>query len=364
MRYFQSSATLLGVLSLGAAGVPGAARGDVTIEQQTQFDFAIVRMHGTDTEYTTSDKQRKDSDFHCEGMLSLLCGNAQSGEIVRLDRDLTWSLEPKKREYRETPFMTAAQRQAIQQEAQAALEKFKQCPAVQQNPRSAPDTSKCQMSPVKMDVKQTGTHQMFAGHDAQLTQIALTQSCTNRDTGEVCDFVYSLDSWLSQDQIPGIEDRQSFEQAYLRKLGLDDQNAALQKQVRQFLAPYSDMLKQLSGKAADLKGYPLKTAIRVSFGGEHCAAAAGKAGAQNTAGGGNVVADAGQAAGGAAASSAAGAAGSGAGTAAANAAGNSAAGSVLGSAASAFSSKLVSGLFAKKKSDTASPAAAQTSAAG
>ena len=46
--------------------------------------------------------------------------------------------------------------------------------------------------------------------------------------------------------------------------------------------------------------------------------------------------------------------------AAGNAAGNSAAGSIMGSAASAFGSKLVSGLFAKKKTE---PAAANTGAA-
>jgi len=65
------------------------------------------------------------------------------------------------------------------------------------------------------------------------------------------------------------------------------------------------------------------------------------------------VTDASHAAGDAAASSAAGAAGSAAATAAGNAAGNGVAGSVLGSAAGAFGSKLVSGLFARKKADAA-----------
>jgi len=125
----------------------------------------------------------------------------------------------------------------------------------------------------------------------------------------------------------------------------------MQKQMRQFLAPYADTLKQLSSKAGDFKGYPLKSAMRISFGGEHCAAA--KSSPQASGSGGNVVGDASQAAAGAAAGSAAGAAGSAAGTAAANATGNSVAGSVLGSAAGAFGSKLVSGLFAKKKTEPA-----------
>lgn len=333
-----------------------AARADVTVEQQTTFDFSIIKAHGTQTEYTTLDKQRRDSDLHCEGFMSLMCGNAQSGDIIRLDRDVQWMLEPKKKEYRETAFPTAAQRQAAQQEMQATLEKMKQCPATPQRSAPAPDTSKCEMSPARIEVKQPGTHATLAGHDTQLTQLALTQSCTNKSTGDVCDFVFALDSWLTQDQIAGLDDRRAFEMAYLKKLGLDASNPVTQQQMRQFLAPYADSLKELTSKAADFKGYPLKTVVRVAFGGEHCAAA--KQGTQTSASGGNVVGDAGQAAGNAASGSAAGAAGTAAGTAATNTAGSGAGGSVLGSAASAFSSKLVSGLFAKKPPDAAASASA------
>jgi hypothetical protein len=360
MQYQHTPAALL--LSALAAASAGAACADVTIEQQTSFDVAIIKAHGTATEYTTADKQRRDTALNCEGFMSMLCGNAQTGEIIRLDRDVTWTLEPKKQEYRERPFLTAAQRQAAEQQARATMEKMKQCPALH-NTTAGPDTSKCQMSAPKLDVKQTGSHATFAGHDAQLTQLALTQSCSNPQTGDVCDFVFTLDSWLTQDQIAGLEDRKAFQEAYRRKLGLDDPNSPMQKQMTQFLAPYAASLKELSSKVGDLKGYPLKTAMRIAFGGEHCAAA--KQQGQSAGGGSdNAVADAGQAAGNAATGSAAGAAGSAAGNAATNAAGSSAGGSVLGSAASAFSSKLVSGLFAKKKSDSANGSSGSGGAAG
>jgi hypothetical protein len=360
MRYKHTPAALL--LSGLAAASAGAARADVTIEQQTSFDVAIIKAHGTATEYTTADKQRRDSDMHCEGFMSMLCGNTQSGEIIRLDRDVTWLLEPKKQEYRESPFLTAAQRQAAEQQAQAVMEKMKQCPAMQ-NKAAGPDTSKCQMSTPKFDVKQTGTHATLAGHDAQLTQLALTQSCSDPQSGDVCEFLFSIDSWLTQDQIAGLEDRKAFQEAYRKKLGLDDPNSPMQKQMAQFLAPYAGSLKELSSKMGDLKGYPLKTAMRIAFGGEHCSAAKGQA--QSAGGsGGNVVTDAGQAAGDAAAGSAAGAAGSAAGSAAANAAGNTAGGSVLGSAASAFGSKLVGGLFAKKKTDSSAGGAGNAAPGG
>ena len=359
MQYTPRSIQMLAALAV-AAGAPTLTCADVTIQQQSTFDLSVIKAHGSSTEYTTADKQRRDSDFHCEGFMSMLCGNAQSADIIRLDRDVEWSLEPKKKEYRETAFMTAAQRQAAQQRAQEMMEKLKQCPAVQQG-SPAPDTSKCEMSPPRVDVKQPGTHAMFAGHDSQLTQLALSRSCTNRETGDVCEFAFLLDSWLTQDPIAGLDDHTAFQKAYLSKLGLDSSNPLLQKQVRQFLAPYADSLKELSSKAADFKGYPLKTTIRIAFGGERCGAAK-KSGAGAGAGGGSVVADAGQAAGDAAASSAAGAAGAAAGAAASNAAGNTVGGSVLGSAASTFGSKLVGGLFKKKPDAAAATPAAPASA--
>jgi len=333
--------------------VPRSGHADVTIQQQTQYDFAIIKAHGTHTELTASDKRRTDSDMHCEGFMSMFCGNTQSGEIVRLDRSVEWTLEPKKMEYRERPLPTAAQMAAARQEAQAMMEKVKQCPAMAQHSAPAPDTSQCEMSPPRVEVKQPGTHATLAGHDAQLTQLALTNSCTNKTTGEVCDFVIALDSWLTQDQIAGLADQKAFAQAYMAKLGVDVHDPAMQDQMRQFLAPYADVLKQLSAKSSELKGYPLKTVVRIAFGGEHCSSAKKQS---SGAGGGNAVTDASQAAGDAAAASAAGAAGSAAGAAAGNMAKNSAGGSIFSSAASTFGSKLTSGLF-KKKADAAAPAA-------
>ena len=349
-------APLLG-LAVVAAIAPRTGQSDVTIQQQTQFDLAIIKAHGTTSEFTTSDKRRSDSEVHCEGFMSMFCGNTQTGQIIRLDRGVEWALEPKKMEYRETPLPTAAQLAAARQEAQAMMEKVKQCPAVAQHSAPAPDTSQCEMSPPRFDVKQPGAHAVLAGHDTQLTQIALTQSCTNKTTGEVCDFLFALDSWLTQDQIAGLADQKGFLEAYHARLGLDASDPAVQKQMRQFLAPYADAMKQVSAKSGELKGYPLRTVLRIAFGGEHCAAVKNQTAGGGS--GGSPVGDGSQAAGNAAAASTATAAGSAAGTAAGNAARNPLTGSVLSSAASAFGSKLAGGLF-KKKAETPAPAAGNT----
>jgi hypothetical protein len=344
-----SSFAVLSACACALLGQPAWA--DVTVQEQSTFDLSLIKVHGTSTELTSGDKQRRDSEMHCEGMMSLLCRNIGGGEITRLDKDVIWTLNPKNKEYTEIRFPTEAERQAAEEKMRAALEKLKQCPARQDS--TAPDTSKCQMSPPKIDVHQTDQHMTIAGHDARLSQISLTESCHTPDNSDTCDFVIAMDSWLTQDEIPGIADRKAFVSAHLKKLGLTDANGSTQKMLQQFLAPYHDALKDVSAKAGDLKGYPLKTSIRILFGGAQCAAAK-KAGTPGA--GGGTVADAGTAASQAAAGSTAGEAGAAAGQAAANAGGNGAAGRIFGSAAGAFTSKLASGLFGKK------PAAAPVAA--
>jgi len=315
----------LGALCAAGCMGFGSASADVTIQQQSIFDLSIVRAHSDSTEYTAPDRQRHDSVLHCEGFMSLLCGNAEDDEIIRLDRSVQWKLAPKKKEYREIPFLTPAQRREQMQQLQAELDKMKQCPAAQQQPHTAPapDQSKCQMSPPKFDVAVTDTHATLLGHDARLTQATLTQSCTNPDTGDSCDFVLGMDSWLTQEQILGLEDRRAFERAYVEKLGLTEGvGLEMQAQVKAILAPYADSLKQLAAKAGDFKGFPLKTAFRISFGGPHCAAA------QNQNASGGQPGDPGS-----------------------SGSGPSIPPTSIGGVASALGGKLVGGLFAKKKSD-------------
>ena len=96
------------------------------------------------------------------------------------------------------------------------------------------------MSPPKIEAHQTDKHMTIAGHDARLSQISLTESCHTPDNSDTCDFVIAMDSWLTQDEIPGIADRRAFVQAHLKKLGLTDANGSTQKLLQQFLAPYQD----------------------------------------------------------------------------------------------------------------------------
>jgi len=255
------------------AALTATAQADVTIQQKTSLDVAsMVRMHGATTTSLTADKKRDDTESHCEGMMSLLCGNVQGGEIIRLDRNVTWHLEPEKKRYREQVFATPEELAALRARLQANLEKMRSCPVSQK--QQPIDKSKCEMSPPKIEVHKTDDKMSIAGHDAQRTAATLTETCTNKDTGDVCDTVVAFDVWLTQDNLPGSSDRRAFATAYAKKLGLDDAQGVMRAEVTKFLSAYQSQIKQLTEKSSDLKGQPLKTSLRVLMGGQQCAAAA------------------------------------------------------------------------------------------
>jgi hypothetical protein len=284
-------------LVTGATLGATAVHADVTIQQKNTLDVAsMIKTHGASTTSIAAEKKREDTETHCEGMMSLVCGNQHGGEIVRLDRGLTWRLEPDKKSYREDVFATPAQLAEMRAVMQERLEKMRSCPVSQ---RQQPvDKSKCEMSPPKIDVHKTDDRMTIAGHDTQRTLATLTETCTNKDTGDVCDTVVALDVWLTQDTLPGTADQRAFAQAYAKKLGLEDAQGAMRTEFAKFLAPYQSQIKQLSAKSSDLKGQPLKTSLRVLMGGAQCNAAKSKANGSSTdssASGGNPMANMSQA---------------------------------------------------------------------
>lgn len=346
----------VGAILTGAAACAavGAAFADVTVEEKITMDLPIMKAHASSTESFTADKKRRDYEMNCEGMMSMLCGKVQSGEIVRLDKSVSYELEPKKKRYREQPFPTEAERKELQKRMADNIEKMKQCAAQHPAPQAI-DTSKCQMSKPKVEVKNLGADGQILGHDVHRSAVSLTTSCANKETNDVCDMQFAFDVWLTSDKVPGLEDRLAFEKAYLTKIGLTGEGSAVMaQQVQQMLAPYAEQMKELKAKSGDLKGQALRTTFHLAYGGANCAAsksaaAGGGAGGMGAAGGNG---DLGQQTKDAVAQSTAE-------VAASKVAGEGVAGSIASRAMSSVGGKLLSGMFSKKKKVEAdTPAAA------
>jgi len=248
-----------------------AAHADVTVEQKITMNIGGAFDIGTTTtEYTTSDKERRATQIHCSGLMSMLCGRGDSDEITRLDRGVTWRLTPAKKSYLETPLPTAEERAAARAHMQEVLANLQRCAANQPQAQHTVDKSKCDLSPPTVTVKDDGPAMSILGHDTQQHSVLIGQTCTNRETGDVCEFRYGFDVWLTPDQIQGLAEQHEYRRAYLKRIGLDESDEVMQGQIRRFMAAYADTLKDLATKAQGFKGTPLRTRFAFSIGGEHC----------------------------------------------------------------------------------------------
>lgn len=269
----RSILTLALSAAAALAALPLPVRADVTVGQKTSMSLGGINIDVDSIERTSADRQRSDSTMRCHGFLALFCRDAEGGRIVRLDKQVEWDLQPRKKLYSERPFPTAEQRAQAQKQLDAAMEEMKNCPMPQSHGASqaqAPDTSHCQLSSPVLNVTGTDEHATILGHDARKTSVVLSQTCTDTQTGDVCEIDYGFETWLTADRIAGADERNAFVRKYLQAQGLDPNNPQLQRTVEQLMAPYEDALKQLKTRAADLKGYPLRTTFYMAFGGPHC----------------------------------------------------------------------------------------------
>jgi hypothetical protein len=312
---------------------------DVTVQEEVTVSGAIGKGHATANRQVAADKQRSDMQIACDGMKSTLCASADTVDITRLDRGLTWSAVPAQKRYTEIPFSAAGQRADVSDHA-------KSCATAR--PIPAPfDPAECDLSAPVLAVSKTSDVIQILGHETQRTHLSLTQGCKVKASTEGCQVEYILDVWLTRDEIPGLADQQSFQSGYQRKLRLVSLGALDSALLQPLLAPYIGSLQQLADSAADLKGYPLKTVLRVSSSGVQCGSGVSVPRASSAIGGG-VVTGAGGVAADAAKSSTTHAAGWGTSEAVERASGNGIVGYVAGSAAGAFTQSVVGGLFAKK----------------
>jgi hypothetical protein len=122
-------------------------------------------------------------------------------------------------------------------------------------------------------MRTTDEHATIAGHDARKSSVKMSQTCTDKKTGDICEMVYGFDIWLTEDQLEGAGDKRAFTKAYMTKLGLDVNNPQIKGIAQQFMAAYAGTLKDMQAKASSLKGFPLRTTFRFIMGGDHCAKA-------------------------------------------------------------------------------------------
>ncbi|HEY7641158.1 MAG TPA: hypothetical protein VH814_15635 [Steroidobacteraceae bacterium] len=264
-----------GFLSCCVAGVlvSAAAQADVTMQQQMSMSGAgmmkMANMSGTTSTVISGDRARTESNMQFESGLMRTFARGAGGphvEIVRLDQDKIYALNPSKKTYTETTF--AEQRAKMQQ----AMDQMNKSQASQQQATSGVDESECEWSEPKSEVKRTGERVLIAGYQAEHVTVTATQSCTNKKTGDVCDFGLAVDEYVA----PGLEassEALNYQRAYAEKLGLGNASSRdFAERAQSMFGRYKGIWGELGTRLASLKlqGYPVKTGFSLGVGGPQC----------------------------------------------------------------------------------------------
>jgi len=267
----RSVAMLLGALA--ATGLTGIVRADVTIEEQVNVDgFGPTKfgaLEGKNVTAIAADRARTEqrSQFKSRILRALAKGSSvDTARIVRLDTELIDEIDNSSKQYSEMSFqqMRDAAAAAAAQGAQAQATEQKEAPS------GAPvDESKCQWSPPKATIQQSGEHASIAGADASRATITVTTTCTDPTKGTSCDFVFLLDEWLAAD-LPGIAEEKQFWLDYARKLNLGGELASMRSSSQAVFRRYQGGWGEAAKQAGTLKGYPVKTSFAMQFGGPQC----------------------------------------------------------------------------------------------
>ena len=255
-----------------AAGLAGIVQADITIEQQINVDgfgptkFGAMEGHSSTAISGNRSRTEQQSQFKSRLLRALAkSANTNTVRIVRLDTEVIDEIDVANKQYSETTF------QQMRDATAKALQDAQAQPARQQEaPSGAPvDDSKCQWSPPRSELKQSGEHASVAGTDTSRATITVTTTCTDPTKGTSCDFVFVMDEWLAAD-VPGTAETREFWRNYARKLNLTGDVNEMQGNSQAVFNRYKSGWGEAMKQAGSLKGFPLKTVFGMQFGGPQC----------------------------------------------------------------------------------------------
>jgi len=251
----SSRNVLLAVAVSLALAAPAFA--DVTLKEKTVSTGLAGFGNGTSerTIVIAGDKSRSDEQFTYTGRFKTLAGGGKpksSADIVRLDRDLLWSLDLQKKQYTE---LTIAELRAMMEQGLARAEA--------REPGAGPARD-VEMT-YKVDVQRTGKKEKVNGFDAENVIVTITATPKDAASGESAgSYTLKMDQWLAA-QVPGQSEVVAFYRKYAEKMGFDPQ---VQNQFAGLMAQYGEAVKQAAERLKDLKGYPVRSTVTMTLGAE------------------------------------------------------------------------------------------------
>ena len=245
------------------------AYGDVVLEERVRVEgdgvMKMINMTSNTVTTIAGDRARTDNDLQMDSrLMRMFGGSGQTSEIVRLDEEKIYQLDPKKRTYTETTF--AEQRAEMQQ----AMEQMREAQQSQQQGASGIDESECEWSAPTASSQRSGESQQIAGLHAERFTVTATQSCADRRSQQVCDFRLTLDQWLAA-EYEDAEEALEYYRAYAEKLGLGAVGSRdFAQRAESMFAGYAGIWGELGTHLLEAQGYPLRSSMTLAIGGPEC----------------------------------------------------------------------------------------------
>mgnify|MGYP001546341058 CR=1 FL=1 len=181
--------------------------------------------------------------------------NAQTIEIIELDKETITNVDLEKHTYTQMTF--EQMRQQIDQAMQQAKERQAQQPAAPTAPQQTPDNVQMQF---KVNVRNTGATKQVSGLNAGESILTMQMVGTDTTNGQQGAFAITNDMWLAP-EIPGYGELRDFYKKMGDKMGnmfsgMSASMAAMQPAAAQGM---SEMVKEVS----KLKGIPVQQITRM-----------------------------------------------------------------------------------------------------
>jgi hypothetical protein len=258
-------------LSLALA-VPTEA--DVTIHQKT-FSSGLGGFGDANTASiltVAGDRSRSEDEYTYTGRFKTLVGKKpkQSVTITRLDRELVWSLEPQKKQYREMTFAEMKESMAkAAREMEEAPQEAEAAPG-----QAGPDDRGMTFT---VEVKKTGAKQEINGFACEQVIVTCVGKPEKPKPGEEnAELRFVLDQWLTP-AMPGQDELGAFHRRLAKATGLEQQFTGMSAMAR---GMYGNAMKEMAAKFGDLEGYPVRSTFTVEGQAPAAAQAGGSADAE------------------------------------------------------------------------------------
>jgi hypothetical protein len=227
-------------------GLIAIAHADVTVQMKTTLSgFMGMSTEGQDIQYIKGDKSFHDISSKFTGglMKTMTGGKANSTQqIIRIDKQLIWSVKPEDKAYTEMTF------DMFKQSMEQAASAFKEMDTKPKEPGDLVWT---------VTVKTSDKCEKIAGYDCKLVT-GKAVGINKKDSKDTTTII--MNYWLGSGVV-GEQELKAFQESFARALALDEME--LRQGMASMMKNYGDQFRQLGEEMAKTKGYPLKTAIEV-----------------------------------------------------------------------------------------------------